>query len=179
MNTHAHPHGRTQLDKGTLFGYLDTHLLGATNGVRLFEAASRSWEGTESGAVLAGMARDIATERTALKDLITALGHRPGRLKMTLAHGSALVSRVDPVNLLRRRTGEGAQLEFEALQSLLRGKEALWDTLLFVAGTPAGRREPALDPAELERLLKAAQDQQETVARVMRETAVERFFAAG
>jgi hypothetical protein len=178
MNTHAHSHGRTQLDKGTLFGYLDTHLLGATNGVRLFEAASRSWEGTESGAVLAGLARDISEERDALRTLITALGHRPGRAKMAVAHGSAVVSRVNPVNLFRRRSGEGAQLEFEALQSLLRGKEALWDTLLFVSGTAAGQREPALNPTELERLLEAAREQQKTVARVMRETAVERFFAA-
>jgi hypothetical protein len=178
MNARAQPAGRTHLDKGTLFGYLDTHLLGATNGVRLFEAASRSWEGTDAERELAGLARDIAEERMALKSLIRALGHRPGRVKMGLAHSGALVARVNPVNLLRRKSGEGAQLEFEALQSLLRGKEALWDTLLFVAGTPAGRKEQALDPAELERLLEAAREQQKTVARVMRETAVERFFVA-
>ncbi|MHA7262749.1 hypothetical protein ACX80W_06030 [Arthrobacter sp. TMN-37] len=177
MNERQQMPKRTELDKGTLFGYLDTHLLGATNGVRLFEAASRSWDGTESGTELARMARDISGERAKLVKLIHALGHRPGRIKMAAAHGGAVVSAVNPINLLRRRSGEGAQLEFEALQSLLRGKEALWDTLLFVAGTPAGRREPALDPAELEGLLAAAREQQQTVARIMRETAVERFFS--
>ncbi|WP_159618366.1 hypothetical protein [Arthrobacter zhaoguopingii] len=177
MNDYEQAPDRTRLDKGTLFAYLDTHLLGATNGVRLFEAASRSWDGTASGAELAEMARGISGERDTLVRLIHALGHRPGRLKMAAAHTGSLISSVNPINLLRRRSGEGAQLEFEALQSLLRGKEALWDTLLFVAGTPAGRREPALDPTELERLLKAAREQQQTVARIMRETAVERFFS--
>lgn len=166
-----------RLDLDTLLPYLDLHLVGATNGVRLFGAARLSWAGTPYEEDFTRLRREITEERHFLKRLIRALGHRPSLLKMTLARVMSVVAELDPLNPLRRRATAGAQLELEALQSLLRGKEALWATLLALSpGAPAAAGEDVLDRTVLTRLLEASKRQQDTVARVMTETAPARFL---
>ncbi|WP_043445940.1 hypothetical protein [Arthrobacter sp. L77] len=167
----------TRLDLETLLPYLDLHLAGATNGVRLFNAARISWANTPHEAEFTRLRKEISEERAYLKKLIKTLGHRPSRIKMGFAHVASVVAEFDPLNPLRRKATAGAQLELEALQSLLRGKEALWATLLALpAGATAGPGRPGFDRAALERLLAASQQQQDTVARVMTETAPARFL---
>ncbi|MCU1634258.1 MAG: hypothetical protein JWM61_2910, partial [Micrococcaceae bacterium] len=65
-------------------------------------------------------------------------------------------------------------------QSLLKGKEALWSTLLALSPAGSGLQpdmaEPVLNTPVLERLLEASKRQQDTVARVMTETASARFL---
>lgn len=166
-----------RLDLDTLLPYLDLHLVGATNGVRLFEAARRSWAGTPYEADFAALGQEIGEERVFLKRLIKALGHRPNVLKMGFARMASVVAELDPLNPLRRTKTAGAQLELEALQSLLRGKESLWSTLLALSpDAPAANGEDVLDPRALEQLLSASKRQQDTVARVMTETAPARFL---
>lgn len=166
-----------QLDLDTLLPYLDLHLVGATNGVRLFEAARVSWAGSPYEEDFARLRQEISEERAFLKRLIKALGHRPSIPKMAFARVMSVVADLDPLNPLRRRATAGAQLELEALQSLLRGKESLWSTLLALsAGASAIRGETVLDAPALQRLLEASKRQQDTVARVMTETAPARFL---
>lgn len=173
----------SQLDLETLLPYLDLHLAGATNGVRLFEAAGTSWEGTPYEEVFSRLSEEISEERAFLKGLIKALGHRPSLLKMAFAHAASVIARFDPLNPARRKNTGGAQLELEALQSLLKGKEALWATLLALAPSPETRAPSPISPSEdvlnraaLEDLLVTSKRQQDTVARVMTETAAARFL---
>ncbi|MHA7278722.1 hypothetical protein ACX80H_03095 [Arthrobacter sp. MDT2-2] len=166
-----------QLDLGTLLPYLDLHLVGATNGVRLFGAARVSWSGTPHEEDFVRLRREIGQERAFLKRLIKALGHRPSFLKMALARALSIVAELDPLNPMRRRATAGAQLELEALQSLLKGKEALWSTLLALSDdASASTGDAVLNRPVLEQLLDASKRQQETVARVMTQTAADRFL---
>ncbi len=166
-----------QLDLDTLLPYLDLHLVGATNGVRLFRAARLSWAGTPYEGDFERLRQEIGEERAFLKRLIKSLGHRPGVVKMTAARALSVVADLDPLNPLRRKRTAGAQLELEALQSLLKGKEALWSTLLALSPeAPASTGEAVLNRSVLVELLEASKRQQDTVARVMRETAPARFL---
>lgn len=166
-----------QLDLETLLPYLDLHLAGATNGVRLFKAASISWQDTPHGEELTRLHAEIADERAFLKRLIESLGHRPGPVTMAVARALSVIAELDPLNPLRRKASAGSQLELEALQSLLRGKEALWATLLALAPeTQVDPGEAVLDAADFEHLLESAKRQQETVGRIMTDTAPARFL---
>ncbi len=166
-----------RLDLDTLLPYLDLHLVGATNGVRLFDAARTSWAGTSYEADFARLREEISEERSFLKRLIESLGHTPSPVKMAFAHAASVVAQLDPLNPLRRKATAGAQLELEALQSLLKGKEALWSTLLALSpDAVATSGDDVLDRGVLERLLEASKTQQDTVARVMTETAAARFL---
>lgn len=166
-----------RLDPSTLYPYLELHLVGATNGVRLFDAAHTSWSGTPYEEDFARLRMSIREERSGLKRLIRALGHRPSLLKQTLARGLSVLSAHNPLNPRRRTASAGAQLELEALLSLLKVKECMWATLLALPpGTATPDGGPALDRTALEQLLTDARAQQESVARVMTATAADRFL---
>ncbi|WP_026550909.1 hypothetical protein [Arthrobacter sp. Br18] len=159
-----------------LEAYLDMHLMGATNGVRLFEAAARSWSGTRHQEVITRLAQDIDDERAALRRAIEQFGHRPGRVKMFVAHSMARLAAVNPVNPLRRKGNAGAQLELETLLSLLRGKEALWETLISLLHSAPAADRLGFTEEELLRLLTAARQQQAEIADIMKESAPDRFL---
>ena len=166
-----------QLDLETVLPYLDLHLMGATNGVRLFDAAARSWAGTPYAVVFEQLHEEIREERDYLKRIIRALGHRPNVAKMAVAHLLTVVSEWNPINLKRRQATAGAQLELEALQSLLKGKEGMWATLRALsAHSAAVAGDPVLNHRIIEELLASSREQQETVAQVMTETAASRFL---
>lgn len=156
-----------------LFRYLEDHLLGATGGVRLFEAASQTWKGTQHGRTLARLRDEISGERTELLSSLRAQGHRPNLAKMGFAHLSAAAARLNPLNVRKAENGPGAQLELEALQSLVRGKEALWETLLALLDD--GWSFPGYNRESLTRLAERARGQQREIASIMTATAAERF----
>jgi hypothetical protein len=166
-----------QLDLDTLLPYLDLHLMGATNGVRLFEAAAKSWNGTPFEADFTRLRQEIGEERAYLKRMIRALGHRPNLLKMAVAHVLTVVAEWNPLNPRRRKATAGAQLELEALQSLLKGKEGMWATLLALSThSTASVGDAVLNQQVIRELLEASRSQQDTVARVMTATAATRFL---
>lgn len=160
-------------ERQRLLRYLEDHLLGATGGVRAFEAASRTWAGTAHGRKLAALREEIEGERRELLASLHAQQHRPNALKMGFAHAGAAFARINPLNLRRTRKGPPAQLELEALQSLVRGKQALWETLL--ALLDAGWSLPGYDRQRLTDLAERARGQQREVASIMAATAAERF----
>lgn len=166
-----------QLDLDTVLPYLDLHLMGATNGVRLFDAAARSWAGTPYEEVFEQLHEEIREERDYLKRMIRALGHRPHAAKMAVAHLLTVVAEWNPLNPRRRQATAGAQLELEALQSLLKGKEGMWASLLALCpASTATAGDRVLNRRMIEQLLASSRSQQEQVARVMTETAATRFL---
>ncbi|THJ66273.1 hypothetical protein E8P82_09785 [Arthrobacter echini] len=165
-----------RFDPSTLYPYLDLHLMGASNGIRLFDAAHSSWTGTQYEADFGRLRMTVREERAMLKRLIKALGHRPSLPKQSLARVMALVSARNPLNPRRRTASGGAQLELESLLSVLKGKEALWLTLLAVPledWARAGEGVPG--HAAIERSLADCRGQQELVAGIMTATAADRF----
>ncbi|WP_309071509.1 hypothetical protein [Arthrobacter sp.] len=156
-----------------LFRYLEDHLLGATGGVRLFEAAAQTWKGTPHGRTLARLHDEITGERAELLSSLKAQGHRPNPAKMAFAHVAAAAARVNPLNARNTAKGPGAQLELEALQSLVRGKQALWETML--ALLDAGWSFPGYSHERLTQLAERARGQQREVAAIMVTTAADRF----
>ncbi|WP_312178537.1 hypothetical protein [Arthrobacter sp.] len=162
--------GRTPRHE-SLAAYLDDHLLGAEAGVRLFKAAYKTWEDTEHEAVFAHLTEQISDERDELETLILALGYRRSPVKRGLAWIGAAVGRLGPVNPLSTGTGTTGQLELETLQSVVRAKECLWQTLLVLSAHDHRFHAP-----RIRELLEHARDQQGAVAKVMEDTAPARFL---
>ncbi|NKX54657.1 hypothetical protein [Arthrobacter mobilis] len=158
------------VDNKALAAYLNSHLAGAAAGRRMFHAAKRTWVGTEAAAVLDEIERQVHGERQELKQLMHDLGYRRSLVMALVARAGALAGRVNPVNLLRRGRSTGGQLELELLQSALRGKEALWRTLLELQ-----QALPQLNRRRLAELLERTRRQQDAVAGIMRRTALQRF----
>jgi hypothetical protein len=165
----------TKEERQWLFRYLEDHLLGATSGVRLFKEAADTWQGTPHGETLAHLHEEIAGERSELLASLEAQGHTPNAAKMILAQAGAAVARINPLNMRGGENGPGAQLELEALQSLVRGKEALWETLLALLDD--GWSFPSYDRERLSHLAERARAQQQEIAAIMCSTAAERFRA--
>jgi hypothetical protein len=159
-----------RLDDKALAAYLDSHLVGSSAGVRMFNAARRTWKGTDAGSSLAGIEREIAGERQEIKQLMHTLGYRRSWLKAVASRAGAMVGKFNPVNVFRSGGGATGQLELELLQSALKGKESLWRTLLALT-----RAQPRLNRNRLSELLDAVRRQQDTVAEIMLRTVPERF----
>jgi len=159
-----------RLDDKALAAYLDSHLVGSSAGVLMFNAAKRTWKGTEAAGALAGIEQEVAGERGELKQLMRALGYHRSVWKAAAARAGAAVGKLNPVNPLRSGGGATGQLELELLQSALKGKECLWRTLLDLA-----HAQPRLDQRRLTELLDKVHRQQDTVAEIMRRTAPGRF----
>lgn len=153
-----------------LEAYLNDHLAAATAGVRLFDAAQATWRGTAHEEMFRHLREQIAGERDEVRRLISRLGLSSSNVKLGLAAAGAQVSRVNPLNLLRSRNGTAPQLELESLQTAVRGKECLWETLLALAPS-----DPRLDADHLRQLRDVARLQQQQIAAVMAETAPDRF----
>ncbi len=160
-------------DSSRLSAYLDDHLVASASGVKLFSTAQESWRGTKHEQTFASLTKEISGERDELAQIISSLGYTPSKVKMVIAQVGAQLSKLNPLNLRRSDKGGGAQLELEALQSIVRGKECMWETL--GALTEAGSTE--LDAEQLRHLADRARKQQEQLAHVMRETAPERFLS--
>lgn len=158
-------------EHASLSAYLDNHLLGAETGVRLFGAARRTWAGSEYEQSFIDLEKEIAGERDELEQLIITLGYRRSRFKHVLAMAGAAAGRLGPLNPLSTGGGTSGQFELETLQSIVRAKECLWRTLLALAA-----HDHRFNVPRLKDMLEMAGRQQDTVARVMEETAPARFL---
>jgi hypothetical protein len=161
-----------RMDNDEFAAYLDDHLLGAKTGIKLFGSARESWAGTEFEADLQRLRNEVIAERREVKELMGQFGYRRSTFKKVAAAGGAVVGKINPLNPLRIGGGAGAQLELETLQSALRGKECLWRTLIVLA-----EAEPRLDAQRFQQLLDQTHRQLDTMARIMEQTAKDRFLA--
>lgn len=151
--------------------YLNEHLLASEGGLRAFKAAADTWAGTPQEQTLRALVDEIDRDRRDLARIIQRLGFRPAGWKRMLTLGFAAIGRVNPVNLLRRRSGSMAQLELDVLTGAVRAKRSMWDALLEVA-----EHEPRLDRRLLADLQSRADQQIAELQRVALATARERFI---
>lgn len=153
-----------------LSAYLEDHLIVAESGVQLFISTERTWSNTPFEATFSGLRSDVAADRDDLVELVRQLGYDRGRVKTAVGWFGAQISKAGPLNLLRRNRGIAGQLELEALQSAIHGKESLWVSLLELS-----RFDDRISAADVQRLKDRAKTQQDQLAHVMLTTITGRF----
>lgn len=134
--------------------YLNDHLAGSVVGAQLARRVAAENEGTALHAPLSRLAEDIAADRRSLQQCMTALGVRRHRWKEAVAWALERAGRVKPNGRLTGYSPLSLLVEVEALQSGVRGKWALWHTLI-----EARANDPRLADADLPRLLQRAEAQ--------------------
>jgi hypothetical protein len=131
--------------------YLNDHLAGATAGTELAHRTARSHRDANNGATLRRLAAEIAQDRAALLDIMTALGIRVRRYKVGAAWIGEKAGRLKFNGHLFARSPLSNLEELEMLRLGVEGKAAGWRTLRTLADT--GTR---LDPARLDELISRA-----------------------
>ena len=152
--------------------YLNDHYAGAAAGLALFRRAATVHGDPQVRAALAELAREVTSERRALRQIMHATGAPVHRAKVATAWLGERVSRLKPNGRVVARSPLSDYLELEALLIGVQGKWAGWRTLLVLA-----RTDPRLPVGTLEELARTAERQ---VARLedLRAQVVERAFAA-
>lgn len=160
----------TALDDDLLSSYLTEHYLAAASGVRAFDAAAKSWEGTVHETTLRDLSRDIGEDREELRALIESLGFEIGTPTTAAAKVGEVAGRLNPLNPLRQRRVSATQIELEALVGAVRTKRCLWETLSLLVAD-----EPGLPAQRITELTDRAKDQEERIFSIISATARERF----
>lgn len=148
-------------DDGLLGIYLDDHLGGASAGLELFKRATRTHRGTPAGAELARLTAEVEQDRQALLRLMRSLGVSTRTWKAVGGWLLEKAGRVKSNGRLVRRSPLSSLIELEALRLGVEGKAAGFLGLREVAD-----RYPAIDPAELDRLVERARGQAEVLERL-------------
>jgi hypothetical protein len=139
--------------------YLNDHLLGSTAGMELARRAARENQGTELGAFLTGLARDVEDDRDTLVALMSELGVTPDRLKVAAGWAAEKLGRLKPNGQLRGYSPLSPLVELEGLLIGIQGKLAMWRVLAEVA------HDLGLDRERFEALSARAERQQADVER--------------
>jgi hypothetical protein len=148
--------------------YLNDHLLGATAGLELFRRTARSFSDPSVRAVLADLTDQVAEDREALKDIMSALGVPQRHYKMLAGGIAERIGRLKLNGSLLRRSPLSDLVELEMLYIGVTGKVACWEALLQIA--PGNS---ALDADRLQTLVGRGNDQT-TRLQELREAAARR-----
>lgn len=141
--------------------YLNDHLAGATAGVALVRRVAGAHRTTAAGPELAELASQVAQDRTALVEIMAALGISPDLVKPPLALLAERLGRLKPNGSLLARSPLSSVLELEAMALGVTGKRAGWRALHELCGS-----EPRLEPARIEELISRAERQAATLERL-------------
>jgi hypothetical protein len=141
-------------EAGMLGIYLNDHLAGATAGTELAHRMARSHGGEEDSGALRRLAAEIGQDRTALLDIMAALGIRVRRYKVGAAWIGEKAGRLKFNGRLFARSPLSDLEELEILRLGVEGKAAGWRTLRTLADS-----ETRLDPARLDELISRARRQ--------------------
>jgi hypothetical protein len=143
---------------GVLLGiYLNDHLAGATAGLDLFRRAADAQRDSAAGDVLRLLAAEVAEDREALLQMMSALGVPVRRYKVYAARAAERLGRLKLNGQVRGRSPLSGIVELEAMRLGVEGKAAGWRSLRELAG--AG----PLDPVRLDELLERARLQSESL----------------
>jgi hypothetical protein len=134
--------------------YLNDHLAGATAGTELAHRTARSHRDGTNGATLRRLAAEIAQDRAALLDIMTALGIKVRRYKVSAAWIGEKAGRLKFNGRLLTRSPLSDLEELEMLRLGVEGKAAGWRTLRTLADT-----DTRLHPAGLDELISRARRQ--------------------
>jgi hypothetical protein len=154
--------------KTRLASYLNDHLAGAVAGHELARRAAASNRGTEYGAVLEGIVREIEEDAEALEDLMDRLGVQADRVKLALGWAGEKVGRLKLNGQVLGYSPLSRLVELEGLMMGITGKLALWQVL-----RPVLAEDPRLEGFDFERLIGRAQEQRRTVERLRRRAGIE------
>ncbi|WP_322758943.1 hypothetical protein [Frankia sp. Cr2] len=136
--------------------YLNDHLAGATSGLELARRAARSHSGSAVGEVLERVASEIAQDRTALLDMMSAIGIPVRQYKIYTGWAMEKVARLKLNGQLLRSSALRTVIELETLRLGVEGKAMAWRTLRVVA-----ERDARLDAAQLDQLAGRARRQED------------------
>ncbi len=161
-----------QDDRSPLARYVQTHLAGATAGVRLFAHSGQQQSDREIGSVVLEIHEQLVEERDYLQELAKRLGPGESNVFSTMAALGEMVSRLKPIDL-GGRTSSTDLADLEAMRIALAGKLAGWEAMLVVVD-----EHDELDRAALERYRDQALLQRERIADAHRLVAA-RVLAAG
>jgi hypothetical protein len=134
--------------------YLNDHLAGATAGTELAHRTARSYRDGKNGGTLRRLAAEIAQDRAALLDIMTALGIRVRRYKVGAAWIGEKAGRLKFNGRLLARSPLSNLEELEMLRLGVEGKAAGWRTLRTLADI-----DTRLHPARLDELISRARRQ--------------------
>ena len=135
--------------------YLNDHLAGSTTGIELVRRACKANKGTELGRFLAELTMEIESDRRTLQRIMDGLGIRRDPAKVAGGWLLEKAGRLKPNGQLRGYSPLSRLVELEGLALGVTGKLAVWKALRLIADT-----DPALDAAELDRLVDSAEEQQ-------------------
>jgi len=137
--------------------YLNDHLAAATAGRDLARRTASSNLGNERyGPATQRLAAEIDEDREALLAVMRALGVGEDRLKVAAAWTAEKIGRLKPNGRLLSYSPLSRLIELEGMTLGVRGKLAMWESLMAIAP-----QEARLDEAELERLETRARAQLE------------------
>jgi hypothetical protein len=134
--------------------YLNDHLAGATAGTELAHRIARTHQGQDDGSRLRHLAAEIAQDRAALADIMTALGIPVRAYKIAVAWVGEKAGRLKFNGHLFTRSPLSFLEELEMMRLGVEGKAAGWRTLRTLA-----EADQRLDPARLDELIARAQRQ--------------------
>jgi hypothetical protein len=134
--------------------YLRDHLAGSTFGLELVNRCRRKNAGTQFEAPVAQLAREIASDREALVEIVRRVGAGRSRVKVAVAWALEKGQRLMPSGRPFSYTPLSRVLELESLAAGITGKRALWRTL----GDIAHRRDD-LEGYDFTALGERAEDQ--------------------
>lgn len=134
--------------------YLNDHLAGATVGVELARRMARSQIGSRADNTIQRLAAEISQDRSALQDIMAALGIPVRTYKVYAGWIGEKAGRLKLNGRLWSRSPLSNLEELEMLRLAVEGKAAGWRTLRVVADS-----DPRLDPARLDGLMSRARGQ--------------------
>ena len=144
------------LGRDLLAIYLNDHLAGATAGRELVRRARGANEGTELGAYLETLAREIEADHEALLALMGRLEITTDRLKVATGWAAEKAGRLKLNGRVTGYSPLSRLVEVEGLLVAVQGKLAGWRALRELVP-----HEPRLDAEELDRLAARAERQLE------------------
>jgi hypothetical protein len=142
------------LSQEALSVYLNDHLAGSVAAVELIEQDLDRNKGTQLGVFLQQLLDDVRADQVTLQRLMEQLGIEKSGVKQVTSWAAEKFSRLK--FMATGRTSEGLRnlLELEALLLGVGGKRSLWLSL-----KAASEADPRLEQADLEALIKRAEDQ--------------------
>jgi hypothetical protein len=114
--------------------YLNDHLAGSTVGIELVRRAANENRGTELGAFLSSLEREIVEDRRTLEELMDGLDVGADHKKIVVAWISEKVGRLKPNAQLRGYSPLSPLVELEGLSLGIEGKRLMWLALQEIAG---------------------------------------------
>jgi hypothetical protein len=136
--------------------YLNDHLALGVAGRELVRRAARQNEGTELGAFLERLAREVAEDLETLRAIVERLELPVSRVKPPLALVAERVGRLKPNGQLTGYSPLSRYLELESLALGIEGKALLWANLRDLAGV-----RDRLEGIDLDALLERAKRQRD------------------